>query len=74
MPETESENQHEKNLKVLSSFDLTITTSIMQSDNESISVNKNGQRGSIDLAVSDRQNEACRKATAGILPRNSSTE
>ena len=42
------------NREVLSSLDLIITTSIMQSDNESmsVSVNRNGHRGSsIDLLV-----------------------
>ena len=42
-------------LEILSSFDLIITTSIMQSDNESMSasVNRNGHRGaSIDLTDS----------------------
>ena len=36
------------NLEILSSFDLIITTSIMQNDNESmsVSVNRNGHKGS----------------------------
>jgi len=38
----ESENQHKTNLEVLNSFDLIITTSIMQSDNESMSVSETG--------------------------------